>query len=152
MFALPFLDRGPNRHPWAPSRRVFTLLFSVVGAGIVALTVMGLRDAPVRFDPNVWGPQSMAGYLTAEDGGNPCARCHVDGGPASPVQVTRISRDEGWLTFHMSDPAAIAAGAKAVDPTAEPMLDETRPVPCWRISAGCAPASPPGCRPHRPRS
>ena len=147
MFALPFLDRGPRRHPWAPSRRIFTLLFGAVGAGIVALTVMGLRDAPVRFDPNVWGPQSIAGYLTAEDGENPCARCHVDGGPASPVRVTRISRDEGWLTFHMSDPAAIAPGAKPVDPAAEPMLDEdaTRAVLAYlrRLRAGATPPEVP---------
>jgi len=147
MFALPFLDRGRHRHPWAPSRRFFTLAFAVIGAGIVALTTLGLRDAPVCFDPNDWGPQAIAGYLTAEDEENQCGRCHVDGGPASPVRVTRISRDEVWLTFHMSDPAAIAPGAKPADPNAEPMLDgdATRAVLAYlrRLRAGATPPAVP---------
>jgi ubiquinol-cytochrome c reductase cytochrome b subunit len=124
MFALPFLERGPHRHPWAPSRRAFTLAFLGVGLGVVVLTVLGLRDAPVRFDPNRWGPQSVAGYLAAEGEGALCAQCHVEGGAASPVRATRISRDDLWLTFHMSDPTAIAPGARPVDADAEPMLDD----------------------------
>lgn len=143
MFALPFLDRGRNRHPWARSRRIFTVAFFTLGAGVVALTVMGLRDAPARFDPNHWGPQAIAGYLTTEDAANPCVRCHVDGGPASPVRSTRIGRDEGWLTFHLTDPAAIAPGARVANLDAEPMLDEdaTRAVLAYlrRQRAGARP-------------
>ena len=39
MLALPFLDRGPHRHPWAPSRRVFTLAFLAVAAMLGAASV-----------------------------------------------------------------------------------------------------------------
>ena len=150
MFALPFLDRGGHRHPWAPSRRLFTVAFFAVGTGIVILTAIGLRDAPVRFDPNVWGPQAIAGYLTVEDEENSCVRCHVDGGPASPVRATRISRDEGWLIFHMSDPAAIAPGPSRPIPTPSRCSTTTRRGRFWRIFGGCVPAPPrPRCPPVR---
>lgn len=143
LFALPFLDRSRDRHPWAPSRRVFTIAVLGVGAGVVALTVLGLRDAPVRFDPTSWGPQAVAGYLTAEGEATPCARCHVEGGPASPIAATRISRDEAWIAFHLGDPVAIAPGARPVDPNLEPMLDEdaSRAVMAYlrRLRAGAAP-------------
>lgn len=124
LFCLPFLDRGASRHPWAPSRRVFTLAMFALLAGIVTLTGLGLKDAPVRFDPHSWGPQSIAGYLTAEGEGNACATCHVDGGPASPLRATRMGRDEGWMTFHLTDPTAIAPGVRPPEASGAPMLDE----------------------------
>lgn len=124
LFALPFLDRGVSRHPWAPSRRWFTVALTTVGAGLVTLTWLGLRDAPARFDPNRWGPQSVAGFLIAEGEQAACSRCHLEGGPAAPVNVTRISRDDGWLVFHMNDPVTIAPGARPVDPSFVPMLDD----------------------------
>ena len=143
LFALPFLDRGVSRHPWAPSRRVFTLAMGGVLAGLAALTWLGLADAPTRFDPNRWGPQSVAGFLIAEGEQAPCSRCHVEGGPASLVNDTRISRDDGWLVFHMSDPETIAPGAKPVDASFTPMLDEdqTRAVLAYlrRTRAGGTP-------------
>lgn len=147
LVALPFLDRGPSRHPWAPGRRVFTVAAMAVLGGIVALTALGLRDAPVRFDPNRWGPQSVAGYLIAEGDGTPCSRCHVEGGPASPIVATRISRDDGWLAFHMTDPETIAPGAKPADAAATPMLDDdqTRSVLAYlrRLRAGAQPPDVP---------
>ncbi len=147
MFALPFLDRGASRHPWAPSRRVFTVALATVFTGIVTLTWLGLKDAPVRFDPNRWGPQSVAGFLIAEGEQAPCSRCHAEGGPASPVSTTRIGRDDGWLTFHMSDPETIAPGAKPVDASFAPMLDEdqTRAVLAYlrRTRAGAVPPTVP---------
>jgi ubiquinol-cytochrome c reductase cytochrome b subunit len=143
LFALPFLDRARSRHPWAPSRRVFTLAMAALGLGVAALTTLGLRDAPERFDPNAWGPQSVAGFLTAEGEGNPCAPCHVDGGPASPVRATRVGRDEGWITFHLSDPTAIGPGARPADPGLGPMLDDdaARAVLAYlrRMRAGATP-------------
>ncbi|MEP7116830.1 MAG: cytochrome b N-terminal domain-containing protein [Acidobacteriota bacterium] len=149
MFALPFLDRGASRHPWAPSRRVFTIAMASVFTGIVTLTWLGLKDAPTRFEPNHWGPQSIAGYLIAEGEQAPCTRCHVEGGPASAVSATRISRDDGWLVFHMSDPETIAPGARPADASFSPMLDEdqTRAVLAYlrRTRAGGVPPTvPPG--------
>ena len=143
MFALPFLDRGASRHPWAPSRRAFSVAMAMVLAGIVTLTWLGLEDAPTRFEPNRWGPQAIAGFLTAEGEQAPCSRCHVEGGPASPLSATRISRDDGWMMFHMSDPETIAPGAKPVDASFSPMLDEdqTRAVMAYlrRTRAGGVP-------------
>jgi ubiquinol-cytochrome c reductase cytochrome b subunit len=124
MFALPFLDRNVQRHPWAPGRRVFTIALALVGLAVAALTSLGLRDAPTRFDPNAWGPQSIAGYLLAEGEQATCSRCHVDGGPGSPVKDTRISRDDDWLLFHMADPVAIAPGARPDEPAFAPVLDD----------------------------
>ena len=124
MFALPFLDRGASRHPWAPSRRLFTVGMLGAFAGLSTLTWLGLADAPIRFDPNRWGPQPIAGFLLAEGEQAPCSRCHVEGGPASPVRDTRISRDDGWLVFHMSDPETIAPGARPPGATFDPMLDD----------------------------
>ena len=124
LFALPFLDRGGARHPWAPARRRFTAAFAVAGVAVAALTWLGLRDAPARFDPNRWGPQAMAGYLLIDGPGATCARCHVEGGPGAPVRETRISRDDDWLLFHMADPVAIAPGARPASPEVEPVLDE----------------------------
>lgn len=149
LFALPFLDRGRSRHPWAPSRRLFTVAMGGLGLGVVLLTTLGWRDAPERFDPNTWGPQSVAGYLTAEGEGNACVQCHVDGGPASPIRATRIGRDEDWIAFHLSDPTAIAPGTRSVAPSLDPMLDgdATRAVLAYlrRLRAGAmAPVVAPG--------
>lgn len=121
---LPFLDRGPAREPWARGRRGFSLAFVVVALGVAVLTGLGLRDAPVRFDPDVWGPQAVAGYLLADGDSATCARCHLDGGPASPVRETRFSRDDDWLMFHMGDPVAIAPGARAAESSPAPVLDD----------------------------
>jgi ubiquinol-cytochrome c reductase cytochrome b subunit len=143
LFALPFLDRGVHRHPWAPSRRVFTVAVAAIGLGVATLTALGLRDSPPRFDPDSWAPQSVAGSLIADGEQAVCARCHVEGGPASPIRATRITRDDGWLVFHMSDPTAIAPGAKPLDPTLDPMLDDdqTRSVMAYlrRLRAGATP-------------
>ncbi len=143
MLLLPFLDRGPHRHPWAPSRRIFTLAVGALGLALVSLTVLGLRDAPARFDPNAWGPQSTAGHLLVDGSEAVCATCHVDGGPATPVRATRITRDDGWITFHLSYPTVIAPGAEPINPALEPMLDvdQTRAVMAHlrRLRAGAAP-------------
>jgi ubiquinol-cytochrome c reductase cytochrome b subunit len=143
LFALPFLDRHPERRPWAAARRPFTAAFVMLGLAVGALTWLGLRDAPTRFDPNRWGPQALAGALIADGTEAACARCHVDGGPAAAVRDTRIGRDDDWLLFHMADPEAIAPGARVTEPEAEPMLDddEARAVMAYlrRLRAGGTP-------------
>ena len=68
------------------------------------------------------------------------SRCHVEGGPASPVRDTRISRDDGWLVFHMSDPEAIAPGAR-------PAGRHVRPDARRRPDAGGAGLPAPHCAP-----
>lgn len=123
LFALPFLDRGPERHPWRGRRRVVTTGMAALVGGVLHLTVLGLMDLPERYDPNDWGPQSLAGRELAVGPGNTCERCHVMGGPAAPLAVTRISRDEEWLLHHMADPIAIAPGVRPPDqPAGRPQL------------------------------
>jgi ubiquinol-cytochrome c reductase cytochrome b subunit len=143
LFALPFLDRQPERRPWAQARRPFTAAFALLGVAVGTLTWLGLRDAPARFDPNRWGPQALAGALLAEGPSATCSRCHVDGGPGAPVRETRIARDDDWLLFHMADPVAIAPGARPATADAEPVLDddEARAVMAYlrRLRAGATP-------------
>ncbi len=112
---LPFLDRRGDRHPFRSARRLFTVAMSLVLMGVVALTVLGLRDTPPRPDLNDWGPRSIAGYVLVTSENSPCVRCHVEGGPAPPLSITRMTRDEEWLLAHMADPVAIAPGVRAPD-------------------------------------
>jgi ubiquinol-cytochrome c reductase cytochrome b subunit len=46
LFLLPFLDRGGDRHPLAPSRRTFTAVFFAIGTGVAMLTGIGIADRP----------------------------------------------------------------------------------------------------------
>jgi len=124
LFALPFLDRGVHRHPWSTGRRSVVLAFSCVAASIAVLTALGLRDAPKRFEPDAWGPQSLAGAIMAEGERATCIGCHLDGGPASPVRETRVGRDEQWLLFHMADPVAIAPGTRPAGTEVMPVLND----------------------------
>lgn len=122
LLALPFIDRGAERHPLRGGRRVVTLGMLLLIGGITALTVAGLRDMPVRYDKDRWGPLSVAGLTLASGETSSCTRCHVTGGPASPVESTRTTRDEEWLLYHMADPVAIAPGARPAGETPAPVL------------------------------
>jgi ubiquinol-cytochrome c reductase cytochrome b subunit len=115
LFLLPFLDRGAERRPWRGSRRWWSAAFAGIGAGVVALTMLGLADWPANRDPNDWGLVALAGARLAE--GDACARCHVAGGPASDLSHVRLTKDDEWLLAHMGDPVAIAPGVRpAGDP------------------------------------
>jgi cytochrome c553 len=55
--------------------------------------------------------------------GNGCVRCHENGGPAAPLSITRISKDNEWLLSHMADPVAIAPGVRtAQEPAPKPVM------------------------------
>lgn len=120
LLALPFLDRGDTRHPLGRGRRLLAGAMGVIIVGVVTWTVLGLRDMPMRANIDDWGPRSIAGHelVTGEKSG--CARCHVAGGPAAGLSVTRITRDEEWLLAHMADPVAIAPGVRSADDPAPP--------------------------------
>ena len=60
MFALPFLDRGASRHPWAPSRRAFTVAHA--------------RGGGRRFDAHLARPRGCAHALRPEPLGPPARR------------------------------------------------------------------------------
>ena len=148
LFALPFLDRGGARHPWAPARRRFTAAFAVVGLGVAALTWLGLRDAPTRFDPNRWGPQSLAGYLL------------IDGPRRHLRALPRRGRTGRAGARHADQPrrrlAAVPHGrpggdragcAAGVDRSSRRCSTRTRRGRCWpslrRLRAGASPPRDP---------
>jgi ubiquinol-cytochrome c reductase cytochrome b subunit len=117
---LPFLDRGDGRHPLRRPRVLFTAGMLALGAGVVALTSLGLADRPPHKDRNDWGLLPIAGMQIATGEGNTCAACHVSGGPAAPLSMTRITKDNEWLLSHMADPMVIAPGVRGPHETAPP--------------------------------
>jgi ubiquinol-cytochrome c reductase cytochrome b subunit len=112
LLLLPFLDRGPDRHP-AKRPLVFSAV-SVLGAAILALTYLGLKDSPAHADPSVWGPMALAGREFVQD--ERCLQCHRTGGAANPMADTRLRRDPDWLLSHVADPEVIAPGLRKPPP------------------------------------
>lgn len=123
LIALPFLDRRPGRQPFSRTRLAFTTVMIGISVGVVVLTALGLADMPAKYDPSDWGPRAVAGHLLVTGPDNKCARCHVSGGPAADLSITRITKDEEWLLGHMADPVAIAPGVRSeADPAPRPEL------------------------------
>jgi ubiquinol-cytochrome c reductase cytochrome b subunit len=122
LLALPFLDRGGDRRPFSRARMGLSLTMVAIALGVLALTGMGLADLPSKYDPNDWGPRAIAGHQLATAPDNKCGRCHVSGGPAAELSITRITKDEEWLLAHMADPVAIAPGVRPDKDSAPPPL------------------------------
>lgn len=120
---LPFLDRAGARHPFSPRRRTYTVVMLAMSVGVVVLTVLGAMDRPAGRDPKDWGLLPIAGMEIATGAGASCARCHEQGGPAPPLALTRLTKDEEWLLAHLADPVAIAPGVRpADDPPPSPAM------------------------------
>jgi len=115
LLLLPFLDRRPDRHPWARARRPFTVAMLGVAGVLTGLTVLGLRDAPPTEDGATWGLVPLGGQALVMGEGATCSRCHVDGGAAAPLTRVRLRRDDEWLLNHVVDPVAIAPGVRTED-------------------------------------
>jgi ubiquinol-cytochrome c reductase cytochrome b subunit len=112
---LPFLDTRPDRHPWSPPRRRFTLAMLGLGVFLTTLTVLGLKDTPAAESSEAWGLVPLGGEALVLGDGNTCGRCHVDGGAASPLTQVRLRRDEEWLLNHVVDPVVIAPGVRTAE-------------------------------------
>jgi mono/diheme cytochrome c family protein len=112
LLLLPFLDRGPHRHPL--KRPLVLAAFLLLGAGVGSLTYLGLRDTPSARDASRWGPFPLAGRVFAQD--QRCQTCHRIGGAANPVVETRLRRDPEWLLAHVPDPEIIAPGLRKPPP------------------------------------
>jgi ubiquinol-cytochrome c reductase cytochrome b subunit len=108
LLLLPFLDRGPLRHPL--KRLPVMAGFAVLGIGVVSLTWLGLRDTPVRPGPEHWSPLAIAGAEFATD--DRCVSCHRTGGAANPVSDMAMARGPEWLQAHARDPEMIAPGLR----------------------------------------
>lgn len=115
LVALPFLDRGPDRRPFARARMPITLGMLAMGSAAVMLTVLGFSDTTERADPDDWSPRAIAGQDIAMGERSTCARCHFTGGPAAELAITRVTKDDEWLLAHMADPVAIAPGVRGED-------------------------------------
>lgn len=144
LVSLPFIDRGPDRRPFSRGRLPVTLTMLAIGIGVAALTGVGLTHMPVKYDPNDWGPRAIAGRQLVTAADNKCARCHVSGGPAAELAITRITKDEEWLLAHMADPVAIAPGVRSEsDAAPAPLMTrfQSQSVLAYlrRIRAGAAP-------------
>ena len=144
LLMLPFLDRSPDRRPFGRGRRLFTLGMMAMVVGVIALTIKGLADSPTHYNANDWGPRAIAGHVLVSAPDNKCARCHVKGGPAADLAITRIAKDEEWLLGHMADPVAIAPGVRTdVDPAPAPQMTrfQAQAVIAYlrRIRAGAVP-------------
>jgi ubiquinol-cytochrome c reductase cytochrome b subunit len=115
LLLLPFLDRGSERRPFARARMPITFAMLAMGSATVALTVLGFSDTSERADLDDWGPRAIAGQDIAMGARSMCARCHVTGGPAPALAITRVTKDDEWLLAHMADPVAIAPGVRGED-------------------------------------
>jgi ubiquinol-cytochrome c reductase cytochrome b subunit len=111
LFLLPFLDRGPKRHPL--DRKSWTGLGLAGLGGIIFLTVLGLRspDTNVEIPKNPEVVQGKRLYTELR-----CASCHsIDGkggivGPTLDAVASRRSKE--WIEKHFLSPQAMTPGSK----------------------------------------
>ncbi|MGE5245194.1 MAG: cytochrome b N-terminal domain-containing protein [Betaproteobacteria bacterium] len=108
LLLLPFLDRGATRHPL--ERRVVTGIAAFLVVGALALTSLGLRDAPGNTSAQAWGPRAIAGRDIAS--GERCTRCHTPDGIGPDLTRGRFVRDDQWIEGHVGDPEMIAPGLR----------------------------------------
>ncbi len=107
---LPFLDRGPHRHPW--DRRGWTVLGIVACLGFSALTILGLRspllNPVVEKNPAV----AFGRQLYRELRCNYCHSIDGEGGVAAPdLSTVGARRDREWMLRHFEDPAHVMPGS-----------------------------------------
>ena len=105
---LPWLDRGPDRHP--ARRRLVIGGVVAVALSVVALTTLGWRDRPVRAASDDWSMRAIGGRGFAAN--RKCERCHSDSGMADPVERMSLARGPAWLVAHVGDPEMIAPGLR----------------------------------------
>jgi ubiquinol-cytochrome c reductase cytochrome b subunit len=105
---LPWLDRGPERHPL---KRLAILSAVVLGvASVATLTTLGWRDSPRNRDASVWTLREIGGRTLAAQAG--CAKCHSPEGTADPLEGMVSSRGAEWIAGHVVDPEMITPGLR----------------------------------------
>ncbi|HEY7498080.1 MAG TPA: cytochrome b N-terminal domain-containing protein [Vicinamibacterales bacterium] len=105
---LPWIDRGPERHP-----RRRPLIMTIVTAGflaVVALTTLGFRDRPKSAAAGSWTMREIGGRAIAGYSG--CAKCHSTTGMADPLETVSVARGAEWIAGHATDPEMIAPGLR----------------------------------------
>ena len=111
LFALPFFDKGPKRHPadrkWLVAAGWMALL------GVVVLTIQGARspltNPTTEKNPMVLEGQRLFGQLNCEY----CHTLHGRGGTVGPVlDNVGIRRNHDWLVAHFKNPKKVTPGTK----------------------------------------
>jgi len=110
LLAVPFLDRGSERHP---RRR----LGMIIGGAAIGLTVAALTVLAVASDPAAWAyatrPVVRTGARLYAD--NACASCHRvrgEGGLSGPdLSFIGQKRDLDWLRTYVRDPDSLNPSA-----------------------------------------
>lgn len=107
---LPFMDRGPKRHPL--DRPILTGI-GVLACGVwAALTIMGARspllNPVVKKDPSVMEGKQLYEKLR-------CAYCHSingQGGTLGPdLSMVGARRDHDWMVAHFLNPREVTPGS-----------------------------------------
>jgi ubiquinol-cytochrome c reductase cytochrome b subunit len=136
---VPFLDRGPRRHPL--DRRLWTGLGIVAVGGFLHLTWAGLRspltNPVVGKDPLV--QQGVRLYRDLK-----CAYCHSvkgEGGSSAPaLDKVADGETEEWLERHFRDPQAVTPGSSM--PKLNLLDEEVHALVAYMKSLGAGPFTP----------
>lgn len=110
LVAVPFLDRGPKRHPL--DRPLWTGLGLASLAGFAALTWAGmtspLTNPTEEADPMIASGRRLYDQLS-------CAYCHTIGGKGGKIgpALDKVAgaETEEWLTKHFRDPQSVTPGS-----------------------------------------
>ncbi len=111
LFGLPFLDRGPKRHPL--ERPFWTLAGVAAIVGLIVLTVLGARapltNPEVKTDPLIGEGKRLFQEFHCEY----CHRLEGHGGTVGPaLDNVGMRRNREWLADHFRDPKKVTAGSK----------------------------------------
>jgi ubiquinol-cytochrome c reductase cytochrome b subunit len=105
---LPWIDRGPERHP---RRRPVIMGLVLAGfLGVVVLTTLGWRDRPISAAADQWSLREIGGRSIAAYSG--CVKCHSDTGIADPLESVALTRGSEWVAGHATDPEMIVPGLR----------------------------------------
>jgi ubiquinol-cytochrome c reductase cytochrome b subunit len=136
---LPWLDRGPERHPLKRLAIVFAVVLGV--ASVATLTTLGWRDSPRNRNASAWTLREIGGRTLAAQAG--CANCHSAEGMADPLEGVASSRGAEWIAGHVADPEMIVPGLR--QPPASRHEREVAAIVAYvqRLSRAPYPAVPP---------
>ncbi len=135
LFLLPFLDRGPERHPF--NRPFFSILGLTAIAAIGYLTYLGavspLTNPIVENDPVVMAGRKL--YVDLN-----CAYCHSIGGKGGRVGPALDMVVEGetaeWLEKHFRDPKSV--NPSSTMPKLNLLDDEIKALVAYMLTLGGA--------------
>ncbi len=111
LFALPFFDRGPKRHP--ADRKWLVIAGWLAVLGVVVLTVQGantpLTNPTAEKDPLVMEGKRLFTDLHCEY----CHTIHGHGGTVGPdLDGVGVRRNQDWLANHFRNPQKMTPGSK----------------------------------------